>query len=66
MGRYVREMQLMRTSLANFSVYTDKHCGPGSDCSLENSLIWVHTVCYKDLSGIKLASNINGVSLACQ
>ena len=31
---------------------TDKHCGPGLDCSEENILIWVHIVCYKDGFGI--------------
>ena len=30
MGRYVRKMQLMLTSIANF-IRTDKHCGPGSE-----------------------------------
>ena len=29
--------------------HTDKHCGPRSDCSSRSSLIWVHTVCYRDV-----------------
>ena len=34
------------SSACDFKSHFCKQCGPRSDCSFRNSLIWVHTVCW--------------------
>ena len=45
MGRYVRKMQLMLTSMANFSVQTNI-------VDLDQTALRIHTVCYNDWNNL--------------
>ena len=46
------------SSAGYFKSYFCKQCGPRSDCSFKNSLIWVHTVCLYAKIGLKKFARI--------